>query len=366
MSGGKPKPRKGNGSSWRVKRVDPTLPRRYSRADLLALYSSSAAPTWLDQTFITDILLDPGQVPVFDHLRPFAHTLGEDPSSRPTAKMPDWYSDETGNKSVDRPHREVPVPGPVTEPDSKPQPQEVPVRPVKVVIDKKAVIRNLPKEMELFRVEMKDAVTVRRPVDLFMEEYSELDRQMDRKLAGEESDDEIPEWAVEPIPESASGRQGSLKDTPVDIPVFESRPPRLNASLLRERVSAKDPFAQLLYQQGAPDGTEYVCCVPYSLPLERAWYYRAHEQVLGPFSTIEMYNWSLMGRFNASQLFAWRTPSVQVTLAELQRAPAHFWQGEPNLSQLERPKHTLEIDPNHAIKSVLGRDLWSLFDTSEC
>lgn len=362
MSGDKPKSRKGNGSSWRVKRVDPVLPRRYSRADLLALYSSSTVPVWLDQTHSAEVLIEPGQTPVFDHLRPFQHSLGEDPSSRPLTKMPDWYSEETG-KTVPKPRLSDPKP----EPALIPQP-ETTVRPVKVVLDKHAVVRNLPKDLEMFDLQVREVASVEHQEDFFKEEYSELDRQMDRKLAGEESDDEIPEWAAaEPLekPKSSPTGQKEIPVGPKDIAAFDSWAPRLSLSLLRERVGARDPFAQLLFQQGAPDSADSIYCMPYSLPLERTWYYRIQDKVQGPFSTVEMYNWSLMGRFGASQLFAWRSPLVFVTLEEMQRAPLEFWQGEPKFNRLERHKHTLAIDPSQAIKSVLRLDLWSHFDASE-
>lgn len=364
MSGVQPKSRKGNGSSWRVKRADPVLPRRYSRTDLLALYSPSTAPVWLDLAHPAQVLIEPGQAPVFDRILPFQHSLGEDPSSRAPAKVPDWYSEETGKAPENRPKPRLSDPKPESVP--KPQP-ETTIRPVKVVIDKHAVVRNLPKDLETFDVQVREMTPVEPKEDFFQEKFSELDRQMDRKLAGEESDDEIPEWAAEPM-EKPQVSPTSLKSTPTgpkDAAAFDSRPPRLSLTLLRERVSRRDPFAQLLLQQGISDTSDYLYCVPYSLPLERAWYYRTQDQVQGPFSTVEMYNWSLMGRFGASQLFAWRSPLLFVTMAELQRAPAEFWQGELNFNRLERHKHTLAIDPSQAIKSVLGLDLWSHFDSSE-
>lgn len=363
MSGVQPKSRKGNGSSWRVKRADPVLPRRYSRADLLALYSPSTAPVWLDFTHPVEVLLEPGQTPVFDRILPFHHSLGEDPSSRPPAKVPDWYSEETGKTPEDRPKPRLSDPKP--EPVSKPQP-ETTVRPVKVVLDKHAVVRNLPKDLETFAVQVREMVHAEPKEDFFHEQFSELDREMDRKLAGEESDDEIPEWAAEPVakPPSSPTVPTVTPPAPKDAAAFDSRPPRLSLSLLRERVSRRDPFAQLLFQQGI-SASDYLYCVPYSLPLERAWYYRTQDEVQGPFSTVEMYNWSLMGRFGAAQLFAWRSPLVFVSMAELQRAPTEFWQGEVNFNRLERHKHTLAIDPSQAIKSVLGLDLWSRFDASE-
>lgn len=355
MSSDKPKPRKSTPQArpepaWRVKRLDAAPCRSYTRAELVALYLPSDPPSFLEPPErIGEVLLVGSQPPLCQPELPFQHSLGEEINARERPqKVPDWFT-ESERKSVTEERSRPDFERTRMEQERKPEPKPPEVRPVevvkevkplKVVIDKKAVVRNLPKELEEFTIalEVKDEVTPpSMQEDLLTEKYSQIDREMDKKLRpAEEPEETLPEWAlpgaVEPPPALP------VLPTP-ELPEFDTRAPRFFVDLLQEQIKARDPFAKLIFTSGVADAKGFICCIPYSLPLEKAWYYKDPQgRIQGPFSSIDMYNWNLVGYFNPSLQVAWRSSSMFLALSDLPQAPLEFWGGDPSPAQALRAK----------------------------
>ena len=182
------------------------------------------------------------------------------------------------------------------------------------MLDPKAVVRNLPRDLEVLApASVSEPI---QPEDVFEERYSAIDVEMEKKLKmHEEEDEEIPEWA-ESVPEKAPQPVKKVE------PAYSSDPRtrRFSIQLLTRQIESGDPFAKKILDSGTPDGQGFTHLQPYSLPMEKVWYYKdPQQQIQGPFTTIEMYSWNLMGYFTLQLQVAWRSPVEFKTLAQFQK-----------------------------------------------
>ena len=360
MSSDKPKPRKSNPAvrpepAWRVKKSDASPSIRYLRSELLAFYAPSDLPPFLEPTdHIAEVMLEASAPPLSSPGQHIQHALGEDVNARERPqKVPDWFTEADRKTLAEERAR--------PEPERKPEPKPAEVKPaeaiketkpLKVVVDKKAVIRNLPKELEGFTIALEvsgevPATSIQE--DLLTEQYSQIDREMDKKLKQEEEPEEtLPEWALPTaVTPSAPLKPPEMPTAPASFPAlptpslpeFDTRAPRFFVDLLQEQIKTRDPFAKLIFTSGVADAKGFICCIPYSLPLEKAWYYKDPQgRVQGPFSSIDMYNWNLVGYFSPSLQVAWRSNALFLSLADLPQAPLEFWGGDPSPAQALRAK----------------------------
>ncbi len=360
MSSDKPKPRKSNPTvrpepAWRVKKSDASPSIRYLRNECLALYAPSGLPPFFEPTdHIAEVILETSAPPLSSPGQHIQHALGEDVNARERPqKVPDWFTEADRKTLAEERAR--------PEPERKPEPKPAEVKPaetmketkpLKVVVDKKAVIRNLPKELEGFTIALEvsgEAPPASIQEDLLTEQYSQIDREMDKKLKQEEEQEEtLPEWALpSAVTSSAPIKPPEVPTSPASLPAlptpslpeFDTRAPRFFVDLLQEQIKSRDPFAKLIFTSGVADAKGFICCIPYSLPLEKAWYYKDPQgRVQGPFSSIDMYNWNLVGYFSPSLQVAWRSSVLFLSLSDLPQAPLEFWGGDPSPAQALRAK----------------------------
>jgi len=264
---------------------------------------------------LADVSLQTAAEPASAAGTAFTHSLGEEVNSRERqVKLPDWFPLAEGQTLQDYKSKD-PVPEPV--PEVLPQPAAKPVepsRPLKIVLDPKAVVRNLPRDLEVLALPSAPESVPRE--DVFEERYSAIDVEMEKKLKGqEEEDEEMPEWA-ESVPEKTPAPAKRTDPAPSS----DSRTRRFSIQLLTRQIASGDPFAQKILDSGTPDDQGFTHLQPYSLPMEKVWYYKdPQQQVQGPFTTIEMYSWNLMGYFSLQLQVAWRSPVEFKTLAQFQR-----------------------------------------------
>ena len=366
MSSDKPKPRKSNPQvrpdpAWRIKKSDAAPSIRYHRNELLALYVPSDPPPFHEPADrIAEVTLDTSVPPLSGPDHHFQHVLGEDVNARERPqKVPDWFT-EADRKTLaeERARPEIERKSELERrPESKPaevKPIETAkeTKPLKVVVDKKAVVRNLPRELEGFTIALEvsgDGAFPSIQEELLTEQYSQIDREMEKKLKQEEDPEEtLPEWALpSALTPAADTTAPAVLTSPVapsvlpapSLPEFDTRAPRFFVDLLQEQIKARDPFAKLIFTSGVADAKGFICCIPYSLPLEKAWRYKDPQgRVQGPFSTIDMYNWNLVGYFAPSLLVAWRNNPLFLPLSDLSQAPLEFWGGDPSPAQALRTK----------------------------
>jgi hypothetical protein len=267
---------------------------------------------------LAEVALQAATQPALTAGQPFSHDLGEEVNSRERqVKVPDWFPLAEGQTLQDFKAKE---PYPETAPEVLPvapppvvKPAE-PSRPLKIVLDPKAVVRNLPRDLEVLAPASVPEPTP--PEDVFEERYSAIDVEMEKKLKmHEEEDEEMPEWA-ESVPEKAP--QPAKKAEPAYS--SDPRTRRFSIQLLSRQIASGDPFAKKILDSGTPDDQGFTHLQPYSLPMEKVWYYKdPQQQIQGPFTTIEMYSWNLMGYFTLQLQVAWRSPVEFKTLAQFQR-----------------------------------------------
>lgn len=311
--------------TWSKGHTENSAAVRFTRDQLLALFLSSEAPEFsVPVEELAEVTLPTTALPALAVGCAFRHNLGEEVNSREKQiKVPDWYPMAEGQTVLDLKPKEpiseqVPEIIPVTAtPRPAAKPTE-PLKPLKIVLDPKAVVRNLPQRLEVLAPK-----AVPEPVpedDVFEERYSAIDVEMEKKLKMHDEEDEaIPEWA-ESVPDKVN--PPAKRAEPVYV--SDSRTRRFSIQLLRRQMSSGDPFARLILDSGTPDPQGFTHLQPYSLPMEKVWYYKdPQQQVQGPFTTIEMYSWNIMGYFPEHLQVAWRAPVEFKTLTQLQREAGH-------------------------------------------
>ena len=126
-------------------------------------------------------------------------------------------------------------------------------------------------------------------VEEIEEKYSQVDVKYEAsiKITAEE-DEKLPDWD-DPCEEES---------TSISYPV----------SLVTEHANEGNPFACIIMAHSIHfDGQ--IIPDPSSIPFEKVWYYKDPQNtVQGPFSTIEMFNWSAAGFFNSKLQVAHSSP----------------------------------------------------------
>ena len=310
--------------AWRKGHIENSASIRFTRDQMLGLFRSSESPIFLvSAEELAEVTLQSAALPALRAGLPFSHDLGEDVNSRERPmKVPDWYPVTEGQTVLDlKPKEQIPEPPhePVALPPAAVSPRPVakpvePPRPLKIVLDPKAVVRNLPKDLEVLALQAEQPVAPESEV--FEERYSAIDVEMEKKLKMHDSEDEeMPEWA-ETVPDKSY--QPAKRAEPQYNPDRQAR--RFSMQLLMRQAANGDPFAKLILENGTPDSQGFTHLQPYSAPMEKVWYYKdPQQQIQGPFTTIEMYSWNIMGYFSPKLQVAWRTPADFKTLAQLQR-----------------------------------------------
>lgn len=335
--------------AWHKGPAENTAALRFPRDQLLALFRSSDMPVFLvPAEELADVTLQTSAQPASTAGTVFSHNLGEELNSRERqTKLPDWFPLAEGQTLQDfKPKDPIPIPAPEVLPLPAFKPTE-PSRPLKIVLDPKAVVRNLPRDLEVLALPSAPEPVPRE--DVFEERYSTIDVEMEKKLkAQEEEDEEMPEWA-ESAPEKTFQ---SAKRTDLVVS-SSSRPRRFSIQLLTRQVASGDPFAQKILDSGIPDSQGFTHLEPYSLPMEKTWYYKdPQQQVQGPFSTIEMYSWNVMGYFPAQLQVAWRSPVDFKPLTQFQRDAGH--REEPAVVSGLFEKFTGEVAQKPANAKTVG------------
>lgn len=86
---------------------------------------------------------------------------------------------------------------------------------------------------------------------------------------------------------------------------LDPRLPRYHVSILQEKVQRGDPFAIVLLQSGRVDSCGFLSQPPTSQALEKVWFYKDPQDVIqGPFTSVEMFNWTAAGYFSLDLLVA--------------------------------------------------------------
>lgn len=261
---------------WRSRHTTNSASHKYSREHVLKNYQNLLEPQFQSKDDIQDVVLSLPSPPLLTAFFPFAHSLGEEVNSRkhvPREKrleqMPEWYEEGETKEVITKPPVTIEI---CEKAQSKEEPQQV----VKLVLMSKQV-KNLEGDIEL---EGKD----------LEEKFTKIDLQVEEKLKNTENDDDYmaPDWD-EPTKEEFTFEP---------IKVQKPQGPVLELPLLRYHFAVGNPFAQTLLDFGIPFSKNLLTYLPGSKPYEKIWYYKDLEgQVHGPFSTLEMFAWTIRDCF---------------------------------------------------------------------
>jgi hypothetical protein len=245
---------------WRTKLNWNQASRRYRRDFMLKHYQNLLPPSISIKSEIEEVFLPEASPPLLSAFFPFSHTLGEEPNSRKhqvrekrPEQVPEWYDEDV---------KELP--------SSKTENKEK-VPEVQNSAGKEHVLKDLE------------------------EKFTQVDLKVEEKLKKQEleEDNEIPDWdepdkeefkfeQIKPVKETQSKQQ---------IPIF-------NEELLRYHFAIGNPFSQTLMNFAVPCGTSKVTFEPNSKPFEKIWYYKDLEgKIHGPFSTLDMFCWTIRDCF---------------------------------------------------------------------
>lgn len=255
---------------WRNKTAGNLAHLKYSREQILKNYKNLKQPSIQISEEIKAYVLTQPSPPILTAIFPFSHSLGEEVNSRKhlarekrVEQMPEWYEDEEP--------KEITIKSPVLqEIHEKSSIKEEPVKDIKVVLMGTGV-RNL---------EEKDLEDTFSKVDLKVEEKL--------KKADVEDDYSVPDWD-DPVEEEFEFEP--IKPVKPLAPVFD-------INLLRYHFAIGNPFIRILMDFGIPLGKSNMTFTPGSKPFEKIWYYKDLEKkVQGPFSTLEMFAWTIRDCF---------------------------------------------------------------------
>ena len=129
----------------------------------------------------------------------------------------------------------------------------------------------------------------------FDEEYSKIDMKYEdsiKKLI--EEDEDYPEWDVPEDP---------AKDlTTPEVIIYP-------LNLIQTLADEGNPFACIIMSHSLTSD-DSVITNPYSIPFEQVWFYKdPQNNIQGPFTTIDMFNWSAAGYFSSNLQIAHSSPS---------------------------------------------------------
>jgi GYF domain len=129
-------------------------------------------------------------------------------------------------------------------------------------------------------------------IDDIEDNYSKVDVEYEDKLKKLiEEDDSYPDW-------DDTNDEAYSTDI-ISYPV----------SLISNQAKNGNPFACIILTHSTTSEL-YITPEPYSIPFEKVWFYKDPQNCTqGPFSTIEMFNWSAAGYFGNNLQIAHDTPT---------------------------------------------------------
>lgn len=125
------------------------------------------------------------------------------------------------------------------------------------------------------------------------EKFSHVDVLYEEKIKScVEEDEKFPEWDdLNTVPEE-------VEHEVIVYPI----------GLIKMHAEEGNPFAAIILTHSSENG-ESLITNPSSIPFEKVWYYKdPQNNTQGPFSTIEMFNWSAAGYFTNNLQIAHLTP----------------------------------------------------------
>lgn len=125
------------------------------------------------------------------------------------------------------------------------------------------------------------------------EKFSRVDVLYEEKIKSSvEEDEKIPEWEdLNTVPEEVEN----------EVIVYP-------AGLIKMHAEEGNPFAAIILTHSTQNH-ENLITNPSSIPFEKVWFYKDPQSVTqGPFSTIDMFNWSAAGYFTNNLQIAHLTP----------------------------------------------------------
>jgi len=312
---------------WR-KTLNNPAQKKYTREEILQKFKQSETPNLPNEEGLSIILEEQGHQPALNPSEPFSHPLTPFINSRrpPPKKerkeqLPEWYAeDETEATNA---IKEMIKPSQTPKPSKKPEEPTAktqPKKPVKVTIQTQGKVKNLPEALQNLSLE---------------EEFSKIDEKVEQKIKAQtqEDDETMPEWE-DPNPEE-------------EVPLRALPMVRYPLNLLLMHLSQGNPFAAVILDHSKADETGAACPIPYSKPFEKVWYYKDPQgQTQGPFSSIEMFNWSAAGYF----------------MPDLQIAHSNTTYFAPLMLYMRKTKETREAEgppandenATNMLKSMLG------------
>lgn len=262
---------------WRSKGSCNHAKTKHSREHILKNYQNLMQPHFNYKDELTDVLLNAPNPPLLTAVFPFSHDLGDEVNSRKhtvrekrAETMPEWYDDEEPKE-------------PIANPQSKSEKVEV----------LQAKVDENPTEVKLVLMSsnvknFKNSENLDEKV--FEETFTKVDLEVEAKLKNIEPEDDYaePEWD-EPTKEEFAFEP--IKPVKPNAPVYD-------VNLLRYHLAIGNPFAQTLVEFGVAYGSSAITFNFETKPFEKIWHYKdLEDHVHGPFSTLEMFAWTIRGCF---------------------------------------------------------------------
>lgn len=125
------------------------------------------------------------------------------------------------------------------------------------------------------------------------EKFSQIDVLYEEKIkTHSEEDEKLPEWEdLNALSEEAEN----------EVIVYPT-------GLIRKYADEGNPFAGIILSHST-ETDESLITNPNSIPFEKVWFYKdPQSNTQGPFSTVDMFNWSAAGYFNNNLQIAHSTP----------------------------------------------------------
>jgi hypothetical protein len=324
---------------WRNKAAGNSAQLRYSRELILRNYKNLKSPCFVSSSELSDYVLIHPSPPLLTAIFPFSHSLGEEVNSRKhlgrekrVEQMPEWYEEEEPKETISKTASSL-------EDNEKVFNKEEPNKDFKVILTSKHV-----KNLALEEYKDKDLEDM----------FSKIDLKVEEKLKKEVVEDEYaePEWD-DPVDEDFVF--GSIQQE-IKKPVKEEKPeqvlplikpseappqvsrvlnqsapsvpkaseagkqqklasPVFDINLLRYHQAIRNPFIQILMDYGVPYGKNSMTFTHGSKPFEKIWFYKDLDRnVQGPFSTLEMFAWTIRDCFPSDLEISIGTPNFFVPM----------------------------------------------------
>ena len=331
---------------WRSKAQTNQSLHRYKREFILKHYQNLPPPPIACRDQIIEIVFDEPNPPLLNAFFPFTQPFGEEPNSRKypqrekkPEQMPEWYQDDESKI------------------ESKPAKSENPER---TEIEEGLMRNNEDNDLRLERKRMNRKIDETAEIEI-EDRFSKIDLQVEQKLKMEKEDEneEAPEWdepedndfefagqgkeafgsngnkasaiaspaqpiqiQISPSIAKSDSVPKPTMSPPVKVPQpFQAssnphpshsqipRAPVYDINLIKYHFAIANPFAQILINFIIPLEGPAVSFTPGTKPFEKIWYYKdLEEKVHGPFSTLEMFNWTVRNCF---------PPDLQIALAPI-------------------------------------------------